>query len=346
MDTKRIEWIDSARGFAMLSVVICHIANGFYRSQMLIQYEQILYSIQKICNSFQMPLFCIVSGFLFGKFYLSENNVVNKDKVRKQVINFALLYLIWSILFGIVKVFMGGSVNDIVKPIDILPIPVNPIGVYWWLYVLIFIYILVSVALEKRINKALLISFSFILYLVSSMLIKAEWTQWFEIRRIVYYFFIFLVGIGCQRIKDKMKYWPIVLLAFTLSIVLIVIFWNRNEELYHIPIINAVLAILLSLSIFWVFENSSILSRSRLLKLMGKHSLEIFLIHVFITAGSRFLIAKLPSEGAIVYLIIILTMTIFLPIIIGNLSKKVGVYNYLFCPYKVTEVHKKARPEV
>ena len=332
----------------MLSVVVCHIANGFYRSQMYVQYGEALYSIQKICNSFQMPLFCIISGFLFGKVYISENGIVIKDKVKKQIINFALLYLIWSLLFGIIKVFMGGSVNDIVRPIDILLIPVNPIGVYWWLYVLIFIYIDIYfyfTCIYKKVNKHALLTILFVLYLISSMIIKEEWTQWLEIRRIVYYLFIFIVGIEYERITDRKKLWPIILISLIISLMLIALFWNREEEIYHIPILNAILALLLGVSILWMFENISYLNKSKLLQLMGAHSLEIYLIHVFITAGSRFFIFGLPPEGAIIYLIIILVITIIIPVGIGHISKKIGVYDYLFCPYRVI-TNKKTRREV
>ena len=345
MNTKRIEWIDSAKGFAMFSVVLCHIVNGFYRSQMFTQYGEVLYSIQKVCNSFQMPLFCVVSGFLFGKAYVNESNVVKKEKVRKQIINFAVLYFVWSLLFGIVKVFLGGSVNDVVKPIDILLIPINPIGVYWWLYVLIFIYLLVSFFIERKINTKIILIISFILYLVSSLLIKDEWTQWFEIRRIVYYFFLFLIGEEYQKIEDRRKYLPLILTAIITSVLLMIFFWNNEEELYHIPIVNAILALFLGVSILWLFENCVFFNRIRLLKLMGEHSLEIFLIHVFITAGSRFIILKLPSEGAIIYLLIVLVITILVPICIGNISKKIGIYKLMFSPYKVIE-HKLTRPEV
>ena len=66
---------------------------------------------------------------------------------------------------------------------------------------------------------------------------------------------------------------------------------------------------------------SNNLSGNFCLRLMGEHSLEIYMIHMFISAGSRFLIAKLLVEAAIVYLIIILAMAIIIPIGIGHLSK-------------------------
>lgn len=333
MSTKRLLWVDEARGFAMISVVVCHIANGFYRSQLFQEYAAVLYSIQKICNSFQMPLFCLVSGFLFGKLYITSSKNVNREKIKKQVINFMLLYLIWSIIFGIVKVCMGDSVNDAVTIVDMLLIPINPIGVYWWLYVLSFVYLIVAFIINKHVNINLFVSISFVFFAISSTLIDKSWTQWFEIRRIFYYLFIFVIGIEYQHIKNRKRFWWVALLLLLISIVTIITFWNDEREIYHIPFVNAVVALSAGIALLWSFEHIRLLRNNNIIQIIGKFSLEIFVLHVFITAGSRFIINKLPPSGAMIYFIIVCITTFLVPIGISKLTKRLGIYQYLFNPY-------------
>ena len=78
MDNKRIEWIDSARGIAILLVVIGHVLGGYTGNYGLPQYQRIINLLVDIIYSFHMPLFFMISGYVFGlkKYNWSKSNYV------------------------------------------------------------------------------------------------------------------------------------------------------------------------------------------------------------------------------------------------------------------------------
>ena len=45
---ERIKWIDCAKGFAMFSVVICHVAHGFYSAGLFENHKAFLFAIENI----------------------------------------------------------------------------------------------------------------------------------------------------------------------------------------------------------------------------------------------------------------------------------------------------------
>lgn len=121
----------------MLSVVICHVVNGYLTAGVFNASQSVLYAVQNITNTFQMALFCVMSGYLFAKAYIDDYTKVKEEKVKIQVLNLTLLYVIWCWILGIFKILLSGSVNHEVKVIDLLMIWCRPIGVFWWLLCLL-----------------------------------------------------------------------------------------------------------------------------------------------------------------------------------------------------------------
>lgn len=86
MATKRVEWIDTAKGICILLVVLHHVSQ---------YYEGFQYPFSKDFMTFRMPLYFILSGLFFKKyngflFFL-------KKKINKLIIP----YVFWFLMFGI-----------------------------------------------------------------------------------------------------------------------------------------------------------------------------------------------------------------------------------------------------
>lgn len=73
-------WVDFAKGIAILLVVFGHVNVGMLESNKFMN-DNILWIINKIIYSFHMPLFFILSGYLYGKIEV----INNKEQLRKLI---------------------------------------------------------------------------------------------------------------------------------------------------------------------------------------------------------------------------------------------------------------------
>jgi Fucose 4-O-acetylase and related acetyltransferases len=98
--SERLNYLDSAKGFSILLVVLAHISN-----QSIIGIDPLGIWI----NSFHLPLFFIVSGFLIS--YKNENEQPYVNLVYKKIctiiypyLTFSILYLLYRTLICIVEI--------------------------------------------------------------------------------------------------------------------------------------------------------------------------------------------------------------------------------------------------
>lgn len=150
--SNRIEWIDALKGIAIFSVVLGHCVTDSMSSNTFPEYAAFLKILYDFIYSFHMPLFFIISGYVF---YISKSY----KRYKAKVIDFTIIYTIWCSLMWVSKFVMGKDVNNPVTLIDLFSIVYKPIMIYWYLYVLIFMYLVASVLkIEKVTGKVLFFS--------------------------------------------------------------------------------------------------------------------------------------------------------------------------------------------
>ena len=132
--SNRIGYIDALKGFAIICVVIGHVADGYLSAEMYPESSVLLFGLYNIIYSFHMPLFMIISGFIFFTAYVSDG-VPNTKRIHRQVLNLLAIYFIFSISFGIFKVVAGKFANKPIFIKDIFMILIKPIYPYWYLYI-------------------------------------------------------------------------------------------------------------------------------------------------------------------------------------------------------------------
>jgi hypothetical protein len=277
-----------------------------------------------------MALFCIMSGYLFATAYIGNDNIINIKRIKKQLINLLLLYIIWCIVLGLFKLMMPGTVNHEVKLSDFVMIWCKPIGVFWWLYVLIAIYCLSIVLLKFDIK--IIVPIVAISGIIGSILPNDFLNEFFMVRRIFYYLFFFWVGILlCKKITIK-KYTLQVSVFLIAVLVLMRIFWSNDIEIYHIPVVNIVVAFGICLGFILLANKIQFVGDNWLLCTIGEHSLEIYTLHIFLTAGSRVVISKLGIINLELCFLVTTVLSVFIPLIVGVVLKKINLYNIFYCP--------------
>lgn len=191
--SKRLTYIDSLKGFAMLCVVLGHIVDGYINSNMYPDNTSQMIVIYKIIYSFHMELFFLISGLLYSHAYIKQGNV-DKSRIRNKILNLIGVYIIFSITMGVFKIVFGRYTNTDVTVNDLLLIPIKTISPYWYLYVLVVFYALISIInTDSLLNRyRFIFAIALTLSILSSFL---NFTDWFELRRICNHFLFFYTGI-------------------------------------------------------------------------------------------------------------------------------------------------------
>ena len=338
MEKKRIEWIDALRGAAILLVVIGHIADGCIDANIFPEYSQVLRNIYNGIYMFHMALFFALSGMAYQIAYIPSTGITDPDsrkRIRKQIINLVLLYIIYSIANWALKQIFAGNVNKPVSLTDLLLIFGKPIYLNWYFYVLIVFYALfMTDSIRNFIPMEAAFAFLFVVSLASGFV---DTSGWFQIRRIMYYAVFFWLGM--KFISDPgfiVFRKPVTAICFVVSAVLAAIWWNRETMICDTPIVSTFVAFGIVLALIRVFSGVDFLDRGKgLLNYLGKHSLEIYVIHSFLTAGNRVLLPKIGIHGFWLSVVCNLVISTGVSLLISGLFREIGIWDVFFRPYRV-----------
>ena len=203
----RIKYIDSIKGFAAVCVVLGHVVNGYWGGG---ADSGVYYALLNALYAFHMPLFFTVSGFLFAQAYLADDQV-NKEKIKAQLINLACVYVLFSLILGVSKTLFSQYVNNQVAAMDLALIPIKPIGLYWYLFVLVIDYLVFSNEFILRQKHTAVLAAAFTLGVASAWI--PEYLI-FDVKRVCYYCLFFYLGIALNKRSEilEKRYIPFALL--------------------------------------------------------------------------------------------------------------------------------------
>lgn len=342
----RVLWLDELKGFTILMVVIGHVADMYYDRGLYKDYTGILIFLSNAVNTFMMPLFFLLSGCSFGKVYISERDksVIEKDRVKRQIINLGIIYIIWSIILFLLKSIFSDDIISRVSYSTILLIPIKAISLYWYLYVLICCYILVLFIYLKQIDRKIIFGLSIVGCLLQYWITHGFIGNW-TITRVPMYLSFFLGGIifiRTEKIIKLISNYKSIISNLSSGILLMFLSWYvmfKDDDIRFvwsdIPIMGGIFSALICLGLVGVFiKFESIL---RVFKYIGIHSLEIYLLHRFSMMGMRVILRHLNMKGFYFPYIIVVCAATTIPLLLSLFAKKVKVYDLLFRPIAVVE---------
>lgn len=290
-DKKRIEWLDIAKGIAILLVIMGHARAAESTSSSV--------TIRAIIYSFHMPLFFIASGMVHKPAENLSNFYIQTKKTIKRILLPAILLGLYSII--IKQVFWQGKSIfsfDFIKTASIAifysqgaasyykGIFVESVGVAWFLMALFFAKEIFSFVELFIKNKTFLGAFSVLSALFSYNLLQngVLLPLTLSIASLIMPFYFIGMMIKAENIERSPGLQAIIwLLVYLISFTLILLNSSKYLELaqYRLPLgfISYIPAIAGSM---FIFEISVILSRIKLfnfLKGLGEKSMFIFIIH-------------------------------------------------------------------
>ena len=323
--TARLSWVDHARGIAIMLVVYRHAAVGMRRSG--IDVSPLMYNIQEVFYNFRMPVFFVLSGiFVAGSLQRKPMKTVLLERV------YTLLYpyLLWGSIMILMQTFFSQFTNSKRNWTDLADIIIQPRNVdhLWYLFALFntsILYLGLSKLIKSRALHAVL---AIVLNLIS---ISVYFQGNSLVADILYYYCYFFAGTFISGIllnKEKREaFLKFNHLKWLLPVFILgQWFWftHRAEDNTYILlflVINLLACYFIYILAFRISKND----RNEWLAYLGKHSLYIYILHVFVTSFTRTVIMRVnPSLNPWIMLTICWVCGLLVPILVFNTLKGFG----------------------
>jgi fucose 4-O-acetylase-like acetyltransferase len=332
LEKSRLAWVDYLRGIAILLVVYRHVLLGLQRADLSI--PESLVNANMIFYSFRMPLFFILSGiFISGS--------IAKRPLKKLIYikfeNLLYPYLIWAFIQLTFQILLSRYANTERTLRDYTFILYQPrlLDQFWYLPALFnatIAYLLIKTKLHAPNWLQFILGLTF--YLLSphihqfSML--SDWMKF-------YIFFALGDIMSVQFFKPRSQSFlrsPWTLLLITPVFVLTQIYYlhlprDPYGEVPQVPFL--LIALIGCLSMFVLSFRLQSLNILRFLRVLGFHSLYIYVMHVMVAAFVRVLLTKyLGLHNPEILLLCGIVVSVTLPIIFYNTLIKDNILWFLF----------------
>jgi fucose 4-O-acetylase-like acetyltransferase len=334
----RYPWIDYARGICIILVCFRHTHEGLANASILLPNEHpVLQFLNVFFFSFRMPLFFIISG-IFLAASLRKKGLRQFIEDRFRFIFYP--FLIWGCVQITMQLAFKGYVNANRQPIDYLNLLWNPreIEQFWYLHALFFVgvsYALIKVKLKLTSLQQL--GLGLILYFLAYYTTVNEIPVGF-LGDVFFFYIFFAIGdniasliIDPEKRKQLLGTKP--LLILTPCFLVFQYFFTKinlgeGDDYYvqhFMPILFAAVAIT---GCAFIINFSYLLQQLNIfkfLRVIGYHSLFIYILHLMIIAAIRILYVNvLGFTNVYVFIIVGIFAGIFIPIIVYNLAEKIG----------------------
>lgn len=334
MVSKRYDYIDYIKVFACFLVLLGHLLMSL---RTIVDNDYVEYVIYFV-YLFHMPLFMSVSGFLYANNKLNLNVKSILSFSKKKIINLLVPYIFFYNIFMLLSIIASSSVNTPKGISEWLGIFNNPIAPYWYLYALLSLFIFIP-WLEKIIKKD---KYVFLILFILKIITFHIKIPLYFIKSIMTFGVYFYIGKLLYNYKFNKKK--------NISIMIFVIIYiGLSAIAYHYKgmisstyenYINLMFGITGVLIFYLLFYNTK---KIELFDKYKNYTFEIYLTHTIFAACMRIIMLKVGITNYFIHFFIGIIASIYLPIIMSNVSKKIKYTEFFFYPIKTIKELKQER---
>ena len=328
MAKKRIMWLDFAKGITVFLVVIVHVVEGIYKTEMYHQYDTFSEITMGLLFTIVMPIFFALSGYVYNPV---QNGQEFFKKTRNKLFRLGMPYIIFSIIYVVLQHISPG-VHSLNSWHDLLQIYVMPVGYLWYLYVLFLVYVFVEIMHLIHIPS----HWQMILY--AGLLLYSV----MQFSNLLYPVKSLFMWVGSFYIGYILKEKPQILEnKYIISACSVLFFcnffwqgsqggdWFNTDMMSLENIISKITSIPIFLYLFSRVKNGVI---TRYFINYGRYSLIIYLVHAPIASIVRTLILKIGLPPYTLLVISTLVISWGISIFVIYLSGKFSWVNFVFYP--------------
>ncbi|MEW5808585.1 MAG: acyltransferase [Actinomycetota bacterium] len=322
--TVRDSRLDVARGVAILGVVIVHVYRGLYGAGRVD--EGTTFWVDNLTGFWCLSVFAFVGGTFVPR-GVRKRGVASY--VRDRVPRFAVIYCIWTALQGGIQLLAADSANVPVTPLTVLSLW-RPIGHLWYLPFLILVTVVV-VPLKPwlRPRGAWVLGAAFVV----SVLFWGYDGGYIGTQGLA--LLVFFVGgmvLGADRVTATLDRFNVVVAAVIGVAVLVASSllataldataptFDHGGRTVATVAIGVVIAFISSAAL--VLAGHGLRSAS-LLAFLGRRSLDIYLAHVIIAAGTRIVLTHLGVTALWIFVVAGFLMAVVGSLIAGSLARRI-----------------------
>src|SRR5215208_8202042 len=147
----RIDWVDYAKGFCIIMVVMMHSTLGVEQAA---GREGWVHAAVAFAPPFRMPDFFLISGLFLAQ-------VINRDwrtYLDRKVVHFAYFYLLWTaIQFGVKAPGLMHEHGALGVAWLYLESFWEPFGTLWFIYLLPIFFVVTKLAHDRKISPVVVL---------------------------------------------------------------------------------------------------------------------------------------------------------------------------------------------
>lgn len=339
LSRNRYPWVDYARGICIILVCYRHVFEGLAdvgtgsNSFHGLKYLNIFFF------SFRMPLFFMVSGMFLG-FSLTRSGAGEYVKKRFHTIFYPLL--IWGTIHITLQLIFANYVHADRVPMDYLNLIINPrrIEQFWYLNALFFVGVLYTLIKVFAGFKAIQQITLGAIFFLASAFIFANHIEVGFLFDVLFFYLFFAIGDAVAGIILNARNYRFFTSWITFAILLPVFFLIQNyfthlnldhADDYYVQYKMPALYVLAALvggsfiiNVSFLLEKYNVL---RFLRVIGYHSLYIYVIHLMITACTRIVMTRLLHITNVPLIMVAsMILGIGIPIIFYNIAVRKGAW--------------------
>ncbi|MES5423690.1 acyltransferase family protein [Lacticaseibacillus paracasei] len=327
--SKRLWWVDLAKGWTIMLVVTAHSIQGIYKTGAYGSFDLISKSSMFFLFTIIMPVFFALSGFVDRPV---DSISSLKSSALKKTVNLIVPYVVFSAIYVALQHFSNG-VNSLYTWKDLLLMFERPIGYMWFLYALSFVFLIAGIldVLNFSVPCQVLIGFIF-------LVIK----QYVALPYFLAVSFTWLVCFECGRILKKYNWLYTSKKFFYFFSVLILIslivqyrqggMWYDTNTLTLSNSVSKILSIPVAFGVFYYAGRNKI---NNYFAKYGKYSLVIYMVHAPATSIFRVLLAKMHITNYFLLVILVIALSWMVSVMVIKMCKRSKAVAIVFFPLKV-----------
>ncbi len=339
-DAKRDATLDVAKGMAIVAIVFGHIWRGLW-SAGLISSSHWFQTLDSFTYLFHLTVFAFISGLFVEKGVRKQGAGLY---ARARTLQFLWLYLLWSLIQGLLVVSFSGQVNSPKTLSNIIQLW-QPQGQFWffgWIIVLTLGTVAIRpwlTSLRKYFILALAGTTSIVCWGYSGTVIGTQGLG-------LSIFFVLATLMKPESVTWLLSKFKKSWLALMSLIGLATLFFLAVNNLATPPTLGldsrTPLSILIGFTatlvgLWSILAVSRVWSETKvgeLIGYLGKDSLAIFVSHIIFTAATRIVLLKVGVTELSVHILLSLCAGIFGPLFIVFLSRKLRLTWLFDAPLK------------
>lgn len=328
--------IDVARALAVTGVVINHSIDGLVGSGIIDPASRVA-EINGMLYIFRMPALALLLGLFIPRAVTKRGAA---GYVRERVTLAVYLYVLWFFIQTSVEIATSSMKNTPRGVSDLLQIWTMPAHLWFLPYLAVSALVITFAAPWVTRRRAIVV----LVVLAGVALATWDWNPLlFGLRGFSLLLFTALgaaIGMGRlgRALNGPLWIWGALGLVAAAGFAVL---WHMGMspgtagssklplDTVAVSIAGALLGIVVLLAMAAALAHVSVIRR--IVGYVGEHTLEVYLAHVIVTAGTRIVLARLGFESEGLFLIVVVSAGVIAPLALAYVAPRVGC-RWLFQP--------------